>query len=382
VPTDAPATKVFISYSHESADHMDRVLALSDRLRREGVDCTIDQYEVFPPEGWPKWALRSIAEAQFVLVVCTQVYRERFEGTAPEGDGLGAKWEGAVVTQLLYDSESRNRSFVPVIFRSEDTVCIPTILRGATHYDLGSTEGYDDLYRLLTGQPSVRMHELGPVHPMPPRQRHRDFFESLAGQCGRTPGHVRRQGEGTQGEGPTTDTLLSTLDEVYALRILGLTAQAEELAGHWLPSLRNIADRTILEALRDDVAIIQDTQKCVISESDRRARYQRLYNELSRADVKDAAGRGVLPAWVLKMESERLEYALAATGSEFSTDFREKAYRLVNRLREVYIESGQRSCSALARRVFQLLGLGELSIARQAIDEGLSGLPPIAWTRS
>jgi hypothetical protein len=36
--------KVFISYSWDSPEHMDRVLKLSDRLRDEGIDCQIDQY--------------------------------------------------------------------------------------------------------------------------------------------------------------------------------------------------------------------------------------------------------------------------------------------------------------------------------------------------
>jgi hypothetical protein len=36
--------RVFISYSHDSAAHEDRVLALANRLRGDGVDATIDQY--------------------------------------------------------------------------------------------------------------------------------------------------------------------------------------------------------------------------------------------------------------------------------------------------------------------------------------------------
>ena len=43
--------KVFISYSHDSKEHAERVLSLSDRLRRDGVDSQIDQYELSPPEG-------------------------------------------------------------------------------------------------------------------------------------------------------------------------------------------------------------------------------------------------------------------------------------------------------------------------------------------
>ena len=61
---DAP--RVFISYSHDSPEHKYRVLALSDRLRREGVDCSVDQYEQSPKEGWPLWCQRQVEQATFV----------------------------------------------------------------------------------------------------------------------------------------------------------------------------------------------------------------------------------------------------------------------------------------------------------------------------
>ena len=41
---------VFISYSHDSQEHKDKVLALADQLRTDGIDCRIDQYNSVPPE--------------------------------------------------------------------------------------------------------------------------------------------------------------------------------------------------------------------------------------------------------------------------------------------------------------------------------------------
>ncbi|WP_309729655.1 SEFIR domain-containing protein [Chamaesiphon sp. OTE_75_metabat_556] len=43
--------KVFISYSHDSQTHEDRVLALADQLRDDGIDCNIDQYQQSPAES-------------------------------------------------------------------------------------------------------------------------------------------------------------------------------------------------------------------------------------------------------------------------------------------------------------------------------------------
>ena len=49
--TPEEPTRVFISYSHDSQAHADDVLALANRLRADGVDCSVDQYEESPPEG-------------------------------------------------------------------------------------------------------------------------------------------------------------------------------------------------------------------------------------------------------------------------------------------------------------------------------------------
>ncbi len=170
--------KVFISYSHDSPEHRQRVLALAGRLRDEGVDVELDQYETAPAEGWARWMERRIKVADFVLVVCTAVYRQRFAGEKNAGEenageenasGLGVKWEGAILTQTLYQQAAQNRRFVPVVFALGDAAHVPLPLAGATHYDLSRKAGYDRLYRRLTRQPEVVRPGLGEVRPRSPR---------------------------------------------------------------------------------------------------------------------------------------------------------------------------------------------------------------------
>jgi len=36
--------RLFISYSHDSAAHKDRVWDLAERLRNDGIDCRVDQH--------------------------------------------------------------------------------------------------------------------------------------------------------------------------------------------------------------------------------------------------------------------------------------------------------------------------------------------------
>jgi tetratricopeptide (TPR) repeat protein len=176
--SSAESPKVFISYTHDSPEHMDRVLDFANRLRAEGVDANLDQYETSPPEGWPRWTNRQIEEADYVLVACTETYQGRFNGTDESGKGLGAKWEGAIITQALYDAEGNNAKFVPVLFSRDDSSHVPNVLRGVMSYDLSSEGGFVELYRRLTNQPRATKPELGSLRPMPPRARKQFFFNT------------------------------------------------------------------------------------------------------------------------------------------------------------------------------------------------------------
>jgi len=84
----AATCRVFISYSHDSPEHRQRVLALANQLRRDGVEAWIDQYIQDPDEGWIRWMRSQVRQASRVLLVFTEVYQRRFEGDEEEGKGL------------------------------------------------------------------------------------------------------------------------------------------------------------------------------------------------------------------------------------------------------------------------------------------------------
>ena len=66
--------RVFISYSHDSIEHCDQVLALAQELRRNGIQAWVDQFEKSPSQGWPLWCARQILDASYVLLICTQTF--------------------------------------------------------------------------------------------------------------------------------------------------------------------------------------------------------------------------------------------------------------------------------------------------------------------
>jgi hypothetical protein len=114
----APSTpKVFISYSHDSPEHRQRVLALSERLRTDGIDAQLDQYVAGTPKaGWPRWMLNQLDWANFVLLVCTETYYKRFRGHEAPDKGKGMDWEGNLITSEIYSAKSKATKFAPVLF--------------------------------------------------------------------------------------------------------------------------------------------------------------------------------------------------------------------------------------------------------------------------
>ncbi len=164
-PTALP--RIFISYSQDSDEHNQRVLNLAGQLRAQGLDCRLDRYVTSPPEGWSSWCEREIQDADKVLVVCTESYQRRWEGTEQPGAGLGARWEASLIRQILYDSGGVNARFIPVVFDEADERFIPVPLRAVSRYRLGADASA--LAAHLSGGPLTEVPPLGPSRKRLPR---------------------------------------------------------------------------------------------------------------------------------------------------------------------------------------------------------------------
>lgn len=171
--------KVFISYCQQNKEFSDAVLEFSNRLRREGIDAILDQYIQSPPEGWPRWMENSIDEADFVIMICTEEYYNRVMGKTKTGVGRGVKWEGNIIYQHLYNCDTLNNKFIPVVFCDDDIKNIPTPIKGATYYNIQDQERYDALYWRLRGINKKEKPVLGKLRPLPPKERKSLFVTSL-----------------------------------------------------------------------------------------------------------------------------------------------------------------------------------------------------------
>ncbi|MBV8383155.1 MAG: tetratricopeptide repeat protein [Planctomycetaceae bacterium] len=163
----ADAPRVFLSYSHDSDEHADRVLALADALRDRGIDVILDRYHQprGPEEGWPLWMDRNIRDADFVLMVCTATYLRRVLGEEEPGQGLGVRWEGKLIFNRIAYGDPAGARFIPILLPGSEPAHIPTPVLGYNRYQIASfsrtDRGYDDLYRHLMNKPEVIAPRIG-----------------------------------------------------------------------------------------------------------------------------------------------------------------------------------------------------------------------------
>ena len=209
---------VFISYSQDSIAFADQVLSFSNQLRREGIDTILDQYEEAPAEGWPRWMENSINNADYVLVIGSKGYYDKIYGNVDQGKGRGVKWEGNLIYQKLYMSDTINTKYIPVVFDEKDLVHIPTPLQGSTYYNVSSTTGFDKLYWRLRGITTKEKPPLGKLRPLPEKERKTLFITSFIDL--ETWDKAAWRGAGfVLGYLPLPTLLLPFVNEQYAIKI-------------------------------------------------------------------------------------------------------------------------------------------------------------------
>src|ERR1019366_7575414 len=170
-----PAPSVFISYSHDSAEHKAWVLKLAIDLRAAGIDATLDQWDLVPGQDVAAFMHNGIAKSDRVLLVCTETYVRKSEG------GLGGVgYERLIVTAEVIEA-IETKKFVPLIRANTLPSKVPKHLGPRLYIDFSSDVAYaaslETLCRELLGAPAALKPPLGenpfsgviPIAPTPSR---------------------------------------------------------------------------------------------------------------------------------------------------------------------------------------------------------------------
>lgn len=135
--------KIFISYSWEEDEHKEWVRNLAARLITDGIDAILDQYDLELGDRLPEFMEQAIAKADYVLIVCTPVYKSK----SYERKG-GVGYEGHIISGELL-TQRNERKFIPVIRKGNASISIPIFLAGKLGIDLNDGKRYEDSYKDL-----------------------------------------------------------------------------------------------------------------------------------------------------------------------------------------------------------------------------------------
>ena len=147
--------RIFISYSHDTQAHKDWVETLAIRLRRSGVDATLDQWDASPGDDLTLFMERGVTESDRVIVICTANYVAK----ADAGIG-GVGYERMIVTAELVRNIGTNK-FIPILRSPLPEQRTPKFLSTRKFVDFSDEQHEDESFEEL----------LRELHKVPPKRK-------------------------------------------------------------------------------------------------------------------------------------------------------------------------------------------------------------------
>ena len=157
--------RVFISYSHDSAEHKKWVLDFATTLRSRGVDAVLDQWDLKPGDDLPQFMEQNLTAADYAVMVCTR----RYVTKANAGEG-GVGYEKMIMTSASLSNISANK-VIPIV-REKGNPPTPTFLATKLYIDFTNDAeiefALDDLLRHLLNAPLYQKPKIGddPFQPL------------------------------------------------------------------------------------------------------------------------------------------------------------------------------------------------------------------------
>ncbi|MEY8198679.1 MAG: toll/interleukin-1 receptor domain-containing protein [Colwellia sp.] len=150
--------RVFISYSHDSAEHKCWVLNLATTLRNRGVDVVLDQWDLKPGDDLPHFMETELAKCDYAVIICSETYVAK----ANAGEG-GVGYEKMIVTSSLLSTIDNNK-IIPIVRQSSQPV-LPTFLKSKIYVNFSNNSdveySLDELLRTMLNAPLYEKPEIG-----------------------------------------------------------------------------------------------------------------------------------------------------------------------------------------------------------------------------
>ena len=142
--------KAFISYSREEKEHELWVKELADKLISDGIDASVDQYDLQLGNRLPQFMEQSITNSDYVLIICTPIYKKKSDARIG-----GGGYEGHIISGELF-SKGNEKKFIPVVRKGRISDVLPVCLQGKYAIDFSDSTNYElnypDLITTLFGK--------------------------------------------------------------------------------------------------------------------------------------------------------------------------------------------------------------------------------------
>jgi len=156
--------RIFVSYSHDSAEHKGWVLSFATTLRNRGVDAVLDQWDLKPGDDLPHFMETEIAKCDYVIMICTETYVKK----ANAGAG-GVGYEKMIITSSLLPRIDSNK-IIPVVRQSLEPI-LPTFLKSKIYINFSNDSeveySLDELLRTVLKAPLYEKPDIG-ANPFKP----------------------------------------------------------------------------------------------------------------------------------------------------------------------------------------------------------------------
>jgi hypothetical protein len=155
--------KAFISYSWSSVTHQEWVLTLATRLREDGVDVSLDKWDLKEGHDALAFMERMVSDPSVtkVIVVSDKIYTEKADGRK---GGVGT--EAQIISPEVY-AKSKQDKFCAVVTEMdpEGRPYLPIYYGSRIYVDLSNDDAYatnyDQLLRWIFGKPAHPKPSLG-----------------------------------------------------------------------------------------------------------------------------------------------------------------------------------------------------------------------------
>jgi len=154
--------KVFISYSWDGEAHQKWVLNLATKLRENGIDAILDQWELDLGKPIPNFMENSVAKSDRVICIITPKYNEK---SINLHGGVG--YEYSIISAEIMDKIDTQK-FIPLL-KEGNNENIPKSLKGRMYIDMRDDSSFEyRLEELLRGIYKAPKNKKPPIGKKPP----------------------------------------------------------------------------------------------------------------------------------------------------------------------------------------------------------------------